>query len=59
MKKTGTKFHTLGFSGATNAAAQMKLFKTCLGDSDGNKADNVEVDRCFSFHDRRDYAFYF
>jgi hypothetical protein len=31
------------FSGATNAAAQMKLFKTCLGDSDGNKADNVEV----------------
>ena len=34
-------FHTLTFS--TNSVSQIKLLKTCLGDSDGNAADNVEV----------------
>lgn len=38
---SSTLFHTLTFN--TNAAAQMKLLKTCLGDSNGMTSDNVEV----------------
>ena len=38
---TAVPFHTLNF--LSNSAAQMKLLKNCLGDSNGNSADNVEV----------------
>jgi hypothetical protein len=38
---TNDKFHRLFFS--TDSVAQVKLFKTCLGDSDGVSSDNVEV----------------
>lgn len=40
LKSSGL-FHTLSF--LTNSASQMKLLKTCLGDSDGNPANNIEV----------------
>ena len=41
---TGTSFfHTLHFPTTSNSASQTKLLKTCLGDSNGDSTDNVEV----------------